>query len=64
MLGHFRKAGVPPKRIVKEFPVTPDALVPVGEPPSFPNNASGLKMIRNNAICNPFRAWAVRRCGS
>lgn len=31
MLGHFRKAGVPPKRIVKEFPVTPDALVPVGE---------------------------------
>jgi len=30
MLGHFRKAGVPPKRIVKEFPVTPDALVPVG----------------------------------
>ncbi|KAF9454574.1 translation protein, partial [Macrolepiota fuliginosa MF-IS2] len=30
MLGHFRKAGVPPKRIVKEFAVTPDALVPVG----------------------------------
>ncbi|KAJ8494929.1 hypothetical protein ONZ45_g13074 [Pleurotus djamor] len=30
MLGHFRKAGVAPKRIVKEFPVTPDALVPVG----------------------------------
>ncbi|KXN86912.1 50S ribosomal protein L3 [Leucoagaricus sp. SymC.cos] len=30
MLGHFRKAGVPPKRFVKEFPVTPDALVPVG----------------------------------
>jgi len=30
MLGHFRKAGVPPKRIVKEFPVTPDAHVPVG----------------------------------
>ncbi|KAG5647241.1 hypothetical protein DXG03_000776 [Asterophora parasitica] len=29
MLGHFRKAKVPPKRIVKEFPVTPDALVPV-----------------------------------
>jgi len=32
MLGHFNKAGVPPKRIVKEFPVTPDAHVPVGEP--------------------------------
>ncbi|CDO72937.1 hypothetical protein BN946_scf185002.g122 [Trametes cinnabarina] len=30
MLGHFAKAGVPPKRIVKEFPVTPDAHVPVG----------------------------------
>lgn len=30
MLGHFRKAGVPPKRIVREFPVTPDAHVPVG----------------------------------
>lgn len=31
MLGHFKKAGVSPKRIVKEFPVTPDAHVPVGE---------------------------------
>ncbi|KAF8623486.1 hypothetical protein AX15_006269 [Amanita polypyramis BW_CC] len=30
MMGHFRKAGVPPKRIVREFPVTPDAHVPVG----------------------------------
>ncbi|TBU65577.1 mitochondrial 50S ribosomal protein L3 [Dichomitus squalens] len=30
MLGHFDRAGVPPKRIVKEFPVTPDAHVPVG----------------------------------
>ncbi|KAG6814490.1 hypothetical protein H0H92_000015 [Tricholoma furcatifolium] len=30
MLGHFKKANVPPKRIVREFPVTPDALVPVG----------------------------------
>ncbi|KAL0581550.1 hypothetical protein V5O48_000479 [Marasmius crinis-equi] len=30
MQGHFRKAGVPPKRIVREFPVTPDAHVPVG----------------------------------
>lgn len=31
MLGHFKKAGVAPKRIVKEFPVTPDAHVPVGK---------------------------------
>lgn len=30
MLGHFDKAGVAPKYIVKEFPVTPDAHVPVG----------------------------------
>ena len=30
MRGHFRKAGVPPKQIVTEFPVTRDALVPVG----------------------------------
>jgi len=30
MLGHFKKAGVPPKRIVREFPVSPDAHVPVG----------------------------------
>lgn len=30
MLGHFKKAGVPAKRIVKEFPVTPDAHVPIG----------------------------------
>ena len=32
MLGHFRKANVPAKRIVREFPVTADAHVPVGEP--------------------------------
>ncbi|KAI9458489.1 mitochondrial 50S ribosomal protein L3 [Russula earlei] len=30
MSGHFKKAGVPPKRLVKEFPVTPDAHVPLG----------------------------------
>ncbi|KAF9265475.1 translation protein [Marasmius fiardii PR-910] len=30
MQGHFRKAQVPPKRIVREFPVTSDAHVPVG----------------------------------
>ncbi|KAL5529695.1 hypothetical protein ACEPAG_5680 [Sanghuangporus baumii] len=30
MRGHFRRAGVPTKYIVKEFPVTPDAHVPVG----------------------------------
>jgi large subunit ribosomal protein L3 len=31
MLGHFEKAGVPPKHVVKEFEVTKDALLPVGE---------------------------------
>ena len=31
MRGHFKKAGVHPKRIVKEFPITPDAHVPIGE---------------------------------
>jgi hypothetical protein len=31
MLGHFNKARVPPKRIVREFPVTSDAHIPVGE---------------------------------
>ena len=30
MLGHFKRAGVSPKRIVKEFPVTADAHVPIG----------------------------------
>ncbi|KIJ16781.1 hypothetical protein PAXINDRAFT_168260 [Paxillus involutus ATCC 200175] len=30
MRGHFRKAKVPPKYIVKEFAVTPDAHIPVG----------------------------------
>lgn len=35
MLGHFKKAGVSPKRIVKEFPVTPDAHVPVGASSSY-----------------------------
>jgi hypothetical protein len=28
---HFQAAGVPPKRILKEFPVTSDAVLPVGE---------------------------------
>ena len=31
MRGHFRKARVHPKRIVKEFPITPDAHVPIGK---------------------------------
>jgi large subunit ribosomal protein L3 len=30
MQGHFRKAGVSNKTLVKEFPVTADAHIPVG----------------------------------
>ncbi|KAJ9104250.1 hypothetical protein QFC19_004067 [Naganishia cerealis] len=30
MLGHFKKAGVQPKKVVKEFRVTSDAVLPVG----------------------------------
>jgi large subunit ribosomal protein L3 len=30
LLGHFMKAGVPPKRALCEFKVTPDAVLPVG----------------------------------
>lgn len=33
MRGHFAAVGVPPKHVVKEFPVTKDALVPVGTCP-------------------------------
>lgn len=36
MRGHFAKAGVPAKAIVKEFPVTEDAHVPVGKFNFFP----------------------------
>jgi ribosomal protein L3 len=28
---HFQAAGVAPKRVLKEFPVTKDAVLPVGE---------------------------------
>ncbi|CAE6488050.1 unnamed protein product [Rhizoctonia solani] len=35
MLGHFSKAGVSPKRIVREFEVTEDALLPVGKSSPF-----------------------------
>eukprot|EP00292_Cryptomonas_paramecium_P009462 CAMPEP_0113683908 /NCGR_PEP_ID=MMETSP0038_2-20120614/13636_1 /TAXON_ID=2898 /ORGANISM="Cryptomonas paramecium" /LENGTH=245 /DNA_ID=CAMNT_0000603453 /DNA_START=101 /DNA_END=838 /DNA_ORIENTATION=- /assembly_acc=CAM_ASM_000170 len=30
LLFHFNSAGVPPKRVLKEFPVTPDAVLPIG----------------------------------
>lgn len=31
-MGHFRAQGVPLKRKLREFPVTEDALLPVGTP--------------------------------
>lgn len=31
-MGQFTAAGVPPKRFLIEFRVTPDALMPVGTP--------------------------------
>lgn len=36
MKGHFAKAGVNPKQIVKEFKVSRDALLPVGECVVYP----------------------------
>jgi large subunit ribosomal protein L3 len=30
LMGHFMKAGVPPKRAVQEFRITPDAVLPIG----------------------------------
>lgn len=62
MLGHFRKAKVPPKRIVKEFPVTADAHVPVGafEVP-FPPSQHSIGVYRNDTICHSFCAGTV--CG-
>ena len=48
MQGHFRKANVTPKRIVKEFPVTSDAHVPVGMCLVFP-----LPLLQLSALQGP-----------
>lgn len=60
MLGHFKRAGVPPKQIVKEFPVTPDAHVPVGTlyHHSFATEPNKI-FARNYAFGYPLRAGAV-----
>ena len=66
MLGHFRKANVPAKRIVREFPVTADAHVPVGEfrvvTLSLIYAISKLNT-RNHPVCYPFRSGTIRGCG-
>jgi len=62
MLGHFRKAKVSPKRIVREFPVTPDAHVPVG---TYIIYSTMLHVAhfqsRYDAVCNTFCARTIRR---
>lgn len=61
MLGHFKKAGVPPKRIVKEFPVTPDAHVPVGMSwTSVHESINSWYTRRHHPICYSFCTGAVR----
>jgi hypothetical protein len=63
MIGHFRKAGIRPKRIVKEFEVSPDAHVPVGAKFDDYYCVSRPKVLaRNNFFCHPFRAWPACRC--
>lgn len=61
MLGHFRKAGVPPKRIIKEFPVSADAVVPVGELSTFSplTSPSPQLVLRNNIVRNSFRTRSI-----
>lgn len=64
MIGHFKKAGVSPKRFVREFPVTPDAHVPVGESLNALRHHKGarLKSRRNYIICDTFRSGAICGC--
>lgn len=66
MQGHFRKAGVAPKRIVKEFPVTSDAVVPVGEPSALSSDIIFFSdlVLRNNIVRRTFRARPICRRGS
>ena len=64
MKGHFRKAGVPPKAVVKEFPVTPDAHVPVGAYCIYITYArlpDSKKYQRHPAFCDSFRSRPIRR---
>jgi hypothetical protein len=64
MLGHFRKAQVPPKRIVKEFPVTPDAHIPIGESSGAAVLEYNLRVLqRNNLVRNSLCPWSIRGCG-
>lgn len=41
-VGHFRSQGVPMKRKLREFPVTEDALLPVGT-----SSASAISFLDN-----------------
>jgi large subunit ribosomal protein L3 len=64
MLGHFKRAGVPPKRIVREFEVTSDAHIPVGmHILSLQTAQKDLMSCRNDTFCYTFRTRAIcRRC--
>jgi large subunit ribosomal protein L3 len=64
MIGHFKTAGVKPKRIVKEFPVTPDAHVPIGRLIilSVINFPLLTRYDRDDAFRCSFCARTVRRC--
>jgi hypothetical protein len=62
MLGHFKKAGVPPKRMVKEFSVTADAHIPIGWCPSK-RNLAWTYWNRDYPVCRPFRSWPICRRG-
>jgi len=35
--GHFFRAGVPPKKVLMEFKVSPDAVLPIGAPSPSPS---------------------------
>lgn len=63
MLGHFRRAGVPAKRIVKEFSVSADAHVPIGECSATTREIlRELMCCRNHIICYTFRTRTVCGC--
>ena len=66
MQGHFLRAGVTSKYIVKEFPVTPDAHIPIGmckleKYPMLPRISLSLVSHRNDFICTTLRARTI--CG-
>ena len=63
MMGHFNKAGVSPKRIVKEFPVSADAHVPVGAYSAYTHRCDGtIHVFRDYTVVHPLRSGAICGC--